>query len=1017
MMAKGNPPSTKVARTQALDDLIMGTNSSSIVSKRSVERLYYPDELHFFRYFVNKFQRRAPLINRGYWLRLRVIDVIVRQFVTSPKPGRKKVVINLGAGSDVLPWQSYHRYGDSCENTLFIDVDYPDLMLKKRAIVLGTPQLHELLGDSPAISEKVTDQILLRSDKYCQIGCDLRELESLRNCLESFLNLAECSVLFVAEVSITYMDTFSADALVQWASSIGQAEFCLLEQILPHGPEHPFASTMLKHFNKLNTPLKSVDEYPTVESQRHRFQERGWSSVDVWDLWDAWNSDLFLDSTERAALDNVEPFDEWEEFILFSRHYVVLHATAYHRDERGAGQRGQVGVSNKHVKANVTSLGSLGAPKRRFGAPLIASSPEGDKYLVNALGMGIKARLDSCDIYSLQQDSMALEISPAGPTARLCHATVDIGHLGTLLVGGRASPSKALNDCWIFKKDSNRWEKTFDLPAPLFRHCAVHLPGSSLALVLGGKTGPSEISPDYYVFHPVKGWLKCSVTGAIPSSTFGTIAVASPNPGSKYGTFQGLMAGGISKYGKINEQAYFWTINVSTDVSLTLMGIQGHFQSLVPKQQTWSPCTSYAVVWDNIHPHIGQSMACISVKDGHLEVFNVDLRNEVGQLPFMVGSATVSSGSELVVLGGGATCFSMGTFWDTGVYKVDLTNAISEMPYIQPANCKPVSINYQDSPKLTHQTTTIERHQPTLKPSIKSIARIKLQSKLDFEQLVENRKPVIIESLDLGSCVAKWSPEYMVQRVGQTKEIVVHECQSSTGKMDFNSKNFRYVTEPFSSFMAKAARGEAVYLRALSEAKPTESPANLQDDFPTLADDFQLPEELSLIKDRMFSSVLRISGRAKMWLHYDVMANVYTQIQGSKRMVLMPPTDVNNLAFAPGASSSSLDVLSALDKQEFVSTNPYEAILNPGDLLFIPAMWLHTASPTTDLSVAVNVFFRDLDSGYSTGRDVYGNRDLAAYEKARQDISRIVKIFDRLPSEIRDFYLTRLADELLHKQH
>ncbi|KAF4417189.1 Leucine carboxyl methyltransferase 2 [Fusarium acutatum] len=985
-MAKGTPPSTKMTRTQALDDLIMGTNSSSIVSKRSVERLYYPDELHFFRYFVSKFQRRAPLINRGYWLRLRAIDVIVRQFVTSLKPGRKKVVINLGAGSDVLPWQSYYRYGDSCENTLFIDVDYPDLMLKKRAIVLGTPQLHELLGDSPAISEKVTDQILLRSDKYCQIGCDLRELESLRNCLESFLNLTECSVLFVAEVSITYMDTFSADALVQWASSIGQ------------------------------------------ESQRRRFQERGWSSVDAWDLWEVWNSDLFLDSTERAALDDVEPFDEWEEFVLFSRHYVVLHAAAYHRDERGAGQCGQVGqvgVSNKYVKANVTSLGSLGAPKRRFGAPLIACSPEGDKYLINALGMGIKARLDSCDIYSLQQDSIALEISPAGPTARLCHATVDIGHLGTLLIGGRASPSKALNDCWIFKKDSNRWEKTFDLPTPLFRHCAVHLPGSSLALVLGGKTGPSEISPDYYVFHPVKGWLKCSVTGAKPSSTFGTLAVASPSPRSKYSTFQGLMAGGISKYGKINEQAYFWTINVSTDVPHIHFEIvtdsHGYARSLSVFGAQTAGVESLHFVCGGVGQDPssqGQSMTCISVKDGHLEAFNVDLRNDAGRLPFMVGSATVSSGSELVVLGGGATCFSMGTFWDTGVYKIDLTNPLSEMPHIQPATCSPASVNYQDSPKLTHQTTTIDWHQPTLKPSIKSIARIKLQSKLDFEQLVENRRPVIIESLDLGGCVDKWSPEYMVQRVGQMKEIVVHECQSSTGKMDFNSKNFRYVTEPFSAFMAKAARGEAVYLRALSEAKPTESPANLQDDFPTLADDFQLPEELSLIKDRMFSSVLRISGRAKMWLHYDVMANVYTQIQGSKRMVLLPPTDVNNLAFAPGASSSSLDVLAALDKQELVSTtNPYEAILNPGDLLYIPAMWLHTASPTTDLSVAVNVFFRDLDSGYSTGRDVYGNRDLAAYEKARQDISRIVKSFDRLPSEIRDFYLKRLADELLHKQN
>ncbi|KAG9496976.1 tRNA methyltransferase ppm2 [Fusarium musae] len=1005
-----------MTRTQALDDLIMGTNSSSIVSKRSVERLYYPDELHFFRYFVNKFQRRAPLINRGYWLRLRAIDVIVRQFVTSPKPGRKKVVINLGAGSDVLPWQSYHRYGDSCENTLFIDVDYPDLMLKKRAIVLGTPQLHELLGGSPTISEKVTDQILLRSDKYCQIGCDLRELESLQNCFESFLNLNECSVLFVAEVSITYMDTFSADALVRWASSMGQGK-----EISKSLSE----CTMLKHFNKLNTPLKSVDEYPTVESQRRRFQERGWSSVDVWDLWEVWNSDLFLDSAERAALDDVEPFDEWEEFVLFSRHYVVLHATAYHKAERGVGQCGQAGVCNKYVKAKVTALGSLGAPKRRFGAPLVAYSPEGDKFLINALGMGIKARLDSCDIYSLQQDSMALEISPAGPTARLCHATVDIGHLGTLLIGGRASPSKALNDCWIFKKDSNRWEKTFDLPAPLFRHCAVHLPGSSLALVLGGKTGPSNISPDYYVFHPVKGWLKCLVTGAKPSSTFGTLAVASPSHGSKYGTFQGLVAGGISKYGKINEQAYFWTINVSTDVPHIHFEIatdsHGYARSLsVFGAQTAAVESSHFVCGGvgQDPSSQGQSMTCISVKEGHLEVFNVDLRSDAKRLPFMVGSATVSSGSELVVLGGGATCFSMGTFWDTGVYKIDLTNTLSEMPHIRPATCSSVSVNYQDSPKLTHPTIIIDWHQPTLKPSIKSIARIKLQSKFDFEQLVENRKPVIIESLDLGGCVDKWSPEYMIQRVGQTKEIVVHECQSSTGKMDFNSKNFRYVTEPFSAFMAKAARGEAVYLRALSEAKPTESPANLQDDFPTLADDFQLPEELSLIKDRMFSSVLRISGRAKMWLHYDVMANVYTQIQGSKRMVLLPPTDVNNLAFAPGASSSSLDVLEALDKQELVSTtNPYEAILNPGDLLYIPAMWLHTASPTTDLSVAVNVFFRDLDSGYSTGRDVYGNRDLAAYEKARQDISRIVKNFDRLPSEIRDFYLKRLADELFHKQH
>ena len=51
------------SRKDRRDDSVMATNNSSIVSKRSVERLYYP-EPHFYRYFVKKPLRRAPLINR-----------------------------------------------------------------------------------------------------------------------------------------------------------------------------------------------------------------------------------------------------------------------------------------------------------------------------------------------------------------------------------------------------------------------------------------------------------------------------------------------------------------------------------------------------------------------------------------------------------------------------------------------------------------------------------------------------------------------------------------------------------------------------------------------------------------------------------------------------------------------------------------------------------------------------------------------------------------------------------------
>lgn len=60
----------------------------------------------------------------------------------------------------------------------------------------------------------------------------------------------------------------------------------------------------------------------------------------------------------------------------------------------------------------------------------------------------------------------------------------------------------------------------------------------------------------------------------------------------------------------------------------------------------------------------------------------------------------------------------------------------------------------------------------------------------------------------------------------------------------------------------------------------------------------------------------------------------------------------------------------------------------------------------------MNVFFRNLTRGYAAGRDVYGNRDVQAYERSRQDLQRIGKSFEGLPADMARFYLLRLAQEL-----
>ncbi|KAF7547296.1 hypothetical protein G7046_g9050 [Stylonectria norvegica] len=783
------------------------------------------------------------------------------------------------------------------------------------------------------------------------------------------------------------------------------AEFCLLEQLLPSGPHHPFAKTMLGHFDKLNTSLKSVHQYPTLENQRARFQSRGWSHVAIWDLWEVWSSDDFLSPSERVALDAVEPFDEWEEFILFARHYFVMHAVATANAQSPPKDQEKERHVEPSVNLDITRQGSINAPKRRFGAAMVASNPEGLRYAVHALGIGTHGRIGSCDVFSLGGLDQQLSMSPTGPSPRVCYTLTDLGAHGVLLTGGRASPTSAFADCWVFKRDSNSWRKTADLPTPLFRHSAIRLKGSSLALVLGGKDGLAGVSPDFFVFHPTKGWLKCETSGAAPEPVFAAVAINSSSPSSSPGQFRGLLSGGMLQDGTISTKAYRWELSVVGFQPLLRFEILERPSPLlsVVGAQVVEVGSATAICGGVGHDTSiqGQGISLVAFSDQLFKVVgSAPSKESSEQRPLMIGSSVVSLDTSLLIVGGGATCFSMGTFWETGVYTAEIPHNFSETSALKSVP-RPLKIDYVESPQIIHSSSDeLDLSRLASKAAVTTIDRIKLSSEIGFQELLRNRKPVVIEGLTLGECVDKWTTSYMVDRVGEEKEVVVHECQLDTEKLDFNSKNFRYVTESFKSFMDKAQAGKRLYLRSLSEEKPSESPANVDEDFPSLTADFVIPKELEYVKEHLFSSVLRISGRVNMWLHYDVMANVYTQIRGSKRMVLFPPTDVSHLAFAPGASSSSLDVFSALDTPLMAATHPYEAMLNPGDVLFLPPMWFHTAKPTTDMSIAINFFFPDL----------------AAYEKGRQDVARIGKSFDRLPPEIRKFYLGRLADELLHDE-
>lgn len=324
---------------------------------------------------------------------------------------------------------------------------------------------------------------------------------------------------------------------------------------------------MLNHFQKLNTPLKSVHRYPTVSDQHTRFSSRGWDSVQVWTLWQAWADETFLDKSDRMHLDEVEPFDEWEEFALFASHYCVVHAKS------GSNAISTAAPCLPNVAGIPAQPAALQSDEcsgqrgqRRFAAAVQLSEEGARPLVLNALGQGTKSRLQSCDVFSLEvpgPDGLQvplLTFREGGPATRMCHTLTDLGSNGILLVGGRGSPSNPLKDCWLFDKRLKAWKRAQDLPTPLYRHAATALGDSGLALVLGGR-GETVPSDRCLLYHPDEGWIFCEVAGDKPAPVHGAVLACGSATGSA--RFSGICAGGLEDDGLISDQILFWEIDIS----------------------------------------------------------------------------------------------------------------------------------------------------------------------------------------------------------------------------------------------------------------------------------------------------------------------------------------------------------------------------------------------------------------------------------------------------------------------
>ncbi|KAL9061089.1 MAG: hypothetical protein Q9162_000234 [Coniocarpon cinnabarinum] len=994
----------KERRKRINDDMIMHTNGSCIVSKRSVEKVYHGEDHGFLRHFVQKFQRRSPLINRGYWLRMRAVEHAVRTFLSN-HPHENTCIVNLGCGYDTLPFKFLAKEPQLCEHSKFIDVDYRKLLEKKCEVIGAKDCFRGLCGQVE--SDVQTQNVLFDSNQYAAIAADLQSESDLQQ-LKQILNAQDGRLLFIAEVSMTYMAPTDANNVIKWASSFPKATFSLLEQYLPLGESHRFAETMLQHFSKLQSPIRCALTSPSLEDQKQRFTANGWTEVSASSLWSFWTDDNSISAEERSLLDEVEPFDEWEEFILYARHYFLLTAQGP-LQEFGEANSELSGPKPRQHSTNTQDNSlfckvqqpSRGHSPRRLFAGSLATA---ERIVCNG-GYGPQGRLQSSDAITkaIAQDSSMAMVADAGHALEhetACHTITRLKSGSHLLVGGRLSPAKARSECLVTTGDS--WRHVENLPTGRYRHSTV-VWGEGV-LVIGGKLDSGRLAEDWLFWEAERGWSKVTIIGDMPPLRYGACASELSMDFTQTSSAQcsAILLGGMSWDGRILEDV--WQIDLLSQVP-----------SAGPMVRCWQPTMRFSGPSVDVFrfgavltPQRDELFMTGGVGNGqddshesellrlnnHFEVIAhriLPCRNDPAPRSTFIGHQVSSVGpNTLVIYGGGANCFSFGSFWNEDIITLDTRPGVKPItPWV------PVQANELD-PSKTNSGRPDPRNarrnfNVTNTPSEYPlpIKRDHVGTAADFQSIIAQRNPAIIEQLDIGECCNKWTSQYLIDSIGRETAVTVHCAEEDN--MSFLDKNFSYVKKPFGSFMDSIEQGGREYMRSISSSKPSEKATNLEHDFPAIATDFQLPSELAF-----------------------VMANVLCQIRGTKRLLLYAPREVSNLQFPPGSSSSKL-----IPWTEDHGLSPslrdvpaLEANLEPGDVLFIPPLWAHTASPMGGMSVAVNVFFKDMDTGYAVGRDVYGNRDLQAYENGRKDVDRIVRSFKRLPAPCSRFYLQRLADEL-----
>lgn len=177
---------------------------------------------------------------------------------------------------------------------------------------------------------------------------------------------------------------------------------------------------------------------------------------------------------------------------------------------------------------------------------------------------------------------------------------------------------------------------------------------------------------------------------------------------------------------------------------------------------------------------------------------------------------------------------------------------------------------------------------------------------------------------------------------------------------DFQAFNFGSKSVPFSTALdtfvdlAGDPQPHAIALQAL----------NVSDVMPTFLEENAMPLIDSGIAPRAW-----ISNRSMVAPHFDNNRNIAGVVSGRRRFTVFPPEQVGNLYIGPLLKTPGGTPISTVDLREpdfdkfprfrEALESAREAVLEPGDAIYIPLLWWHGVESLDPLNILVNYWWND----------------------------------------------------------